>query len=293
MIIVTMVIVIFLIILLSYIYSSDVSNCINNEIVYDYKLPSVDQLNTNKIIWSYWDQAIVPITVKLARYTWYKHNPDYLICILNDKTVSDYIDMTTLPKKYKQISVQKKADVIRLALLEKYGGTWLDSTIYLSQPLTWDYDYDVGGYYADFYTTDIEHPVYENWFISAPKNSPLITAWKKEFYKGVDSDDYELYIKNMKTDFQKLDNHVYLMMHCCFLKIISEKKYRLKVFPASKGPFEYLVNHNWNSLSAITYLLTSKDELPPVIKLRGIERTILEWMIYYMKNKSILHRLIW
>lgn len=201
--------------------------------------------------------------------------------------------MTTLPQKYKQISVQKKADVIRLVLLEKYGGTWLDSTIYLSQPLNWDYDYDVGGYYADFYTTDIEHPVYENWFISAPKNSPLITAWKKEFYKSVDSDNYELYIKNMNTDFQKLDNHVYLMMHCCFLKIISEEKYRLKVFPASKGPFEYLVNHNWNSLSAITYLLTSKDELPPVIKLRGIERSILEWMIYYMKNKSILHRLIW
>jgi len=253
----------------------------------------------DKIIWSYWDGSDKPLSVEIAIYTWRVHNPEYVICILSESTLGQYLDRTALPKKYDEISVQRKTDVIRLALLEQYGGIWLDSTIFLSCPLSIKWDpktYDVGGYYAEFFTTDLTRPVLESWFISAPKNSPLIKAWKKEFYNGVDSPNYDDYIREMEktVDLQKIEGKVYLMIHCCFLKAISSGSYNWKMFPAGKenGPFAYLTQYDWNERKAVWYLLTTKNEIPPVIKLRKPERLWMDWLIYYMRSGSIMDRLV-
>jgi hypothetical protein len=297
MIILIIIVTLFLILI---IYSCCVHANIQNQIIHDYTLPTIEDINkTHKIIWSYWDTPECPIIVKLARHTWYKNNPNYLICILTNDTLKNYLAINTFPKKYNQCSIQRKTDVIRLALLEKYGGFWLDSTILLNESLDniWDFNYDVGGYEAEFFTTDEKHPVLESWFLCAPKNNSLITAWKNEFYKAVDSDDYNLYIKNMEktVNLQNIDMKVYLMIHCCFLKVInSEKKYKWKMLPAGKnnGPFSYLDKCNWNILSAVHYLLSSSDPVPPVIKLRMPERLLINYYIYYSYNNSIINRLI-
>jgi len=174
-----------------------------SEILCNIKIPTqtknVDLHTTDKIIWSYWDSDTQPLTVQVALYTWYKHNKDYHIIMLNKNNIHKYIDLNTLPKKFNELSVQKQSDVIRLGLLEKYGGIWLDSTIYLNQSLSieWDNQYDIGGYWAEFFTTDPKHPVFESWFISCPKNSKLIKAWKKEFYKAIDL-DHDLYIEELE-----------------------------------------------------------------------------------------------
>lgn len=271
------------------------SNC-------QFPSPSVSALeNTNKIIWSYWHTNERPLTVNLAINTWYKHNPNYLICILSADTVNKYLDINILPKNYNKVSLQRKSDIIRLALLEKYSGVWLDASLFVSQSLDllWDSDkedYEVGGYYAEFFTSDKKHPVLESWFIAAPKNSKLIKAWKDEFYKGVDSDNYDLYTEEMEktVNLQNIDGKVYLMIHCCFLKVISKGSWKWKMFPAGKnnGPLSYIVKNNWNIATAVLYLLTSEDPLPPIVKLRGGERMIINWLIYYMKNKSMMHQLI-
>src|SRR5258708_22123857 len=125
-------IIICIIIILLIIYCTFNHVNINKQLKFTYKLPSVVKLNNaTKIIWSYWDGADPPLSVSIAINTWYKHNSDYIVCILSNDNVDQYIDLSTLPKKYNEVSVQKKADIIRLALLEKYGGIWLDSTIYL------------------------------------------------------------------------------------------------------------------------------------------------------------------
>ncbi len=296
--IIVIIVIIILIIIGFIIYAYQQHNIIIEHININDYLPCLSDLHTHKIIWSYWDGSETPISVKIAKYTWHKHNPDYFICILSNNTLNQYLDISTFPKKYNQCSIQRKTDIIRLALLERYGGFWLDSTILLNESLDnkWDFNYDVGGYNAEFFTTDKNHPVLENWFLSAPKNNKLITAWKREFYKGVDSDNYDIFIKNMEKtiDLQYIDDKNYLMMHCCFLKVISKGKWHWKMFPAGcdNGPLEYLAKSNWNIFSAIHYLLTSKDEVPPVIKLRFPERLLMNKFVYYMNNKSIMHRLL-
>jgi len=66
------------------------------------------------------------------------------------------------------------------------------------------------------------------------------------------------------------------------------------MFPAGKenGPFAYLTQYDWNERKAVWYLLTTKNEIPPVIKLRKPERLWMDWLIYYMRSGSIMDRLV-
>ena len=296
------ILLVFLCINRQYYIKNRVKNSLNTEL---YN-PTLEELQTEKIIWSYWNSKERPLSVNLAIHTWKKHNPDFLICVLSENTVSDYLDLNTFPKKYSKLNHQHKADIIRLALLEKYGGYWLDSTLYLNQPLSilWEpKDYEIGGYYADFFTKDKKNPVLENWFLSAPKNSKLVKEWKDEFYKGIDYDNPSDYIKELEkeVDLQNIKDKTYLMMHCAFLKIIKDRKdqtnqnYRLKVLPAGAkgGPFEYLIKFKFNDLLYVIYILTSKGEdVLPVIKLRGGERKIIEWCWFMLLKNSIIDKLV-
>ena len=264
------------------------------------KLPDATVLeSTDKIIWSYWSGSKMPLSVKMAIYTWKKYNPDFYIVVLKENTVSRYVDSSIFPTRYSKLKQAHKADVIRLAVLEKYGGYWCDATYYLGKSLEarWEpKEYDIGGYYQDIFTTDLNRPVLENWFLAAPKNSALVTAWRKEFYRGVDYKNPKVYIRELErtVDLQKirLDLREYLMMHCAFLKVIQEQKYQLKVFSAlDNGPMSYLHKCKWNPVLAIIYLLTTTEtSVPDAIKLRGGERNRLEkcWFLY--RTDSIIDR---
>jgi hypothetical protein len=276
---------------------SDILSKIDN----DLYIPTLDELKkTDKIIWSYWSGSEKPLSVKLAIHTWKKHNPDFYICILSESDLSTYVDINTFPKKFPKLGQQHKADIVRLALLEKYGGFWLDSTIFLTQPLSimWNIeDYEIGGYYADFFTTDMTNPVLENWFLSAPKNSNVIKKWKEEFYKGIDYDDPNQYIKDIESegiDLQKIGRlKTYLMMHCSFLKIIKNQNYTWKLYPAgyNNGPSSILAQYNWNSLFFIIFMLNNNSN-QAIVKLRGGERKILDNLWFIMKKNSYFYKLL-
>jgi len=260
---------------------------------------------TDKIIWSYWNDANLPLLVKLALHTWYKWNPDYLICFIIGDEVSQYVDTKLFPNNFNISSHAHKADIIRLALLEKYGGIWLDSTIFLNKPLsdTWDpKNYDIGGYYADFFTTNFDKPVFENWFISAPKNSILIKKWKDEFYKAIDFSSKTEYINEIEKtiDLQNIDDKEYLMMHCCFLKIINEHNYNMKLCcKATDGPFFYFKENNFIFydkynlfLRSLWFINPNKIENIDIIKITGKYRGEINLILPFYSTESILYKLI-
>lgn len=252
---------------------------------------------TDKIIWSYWNNTNLPEIIKLCIYTWKNNNPDYIICFVTEETLDKYININELPNYYYNKTHQYKSDIIRLTLLEKYGGVWIDASILINESLslTWELkDFDVGGYYLDLFTTNMNNPVFESWFIAAPKNSPLIKEWKKELYLSCsyrDIRDYINYLKNdLYIDLQKIDNPYYLCIHCCFLKVINNNKYNIKVLKAEDGPYIYLCKQNWSTAYAIKYLLENiTDEIPKSIKLRSGERNLI---LNYSKKNSILDRII-
>ena len=91
-------------------------------------------------IWQYWHQGIeaAPDLIKQCFRSVRHYMPDKKQVIITFDTIKDYIE---LPEIYYRLLENKKmkiahfSDVLRVYLLEKYGGTWVDSTIFLTDKI--------------------------------------------------------------------------------------------------------------------------------------------------------------
>ena len=238
----------------------------------------------------------IPLTVNIAYNSWHKYNSDYIICHINNNNLYHYINKNELPSYFYNKRIQHKADIIRIILLEKYGGIWLDSSIFLKKSLSLKWDpknYDLGGYVLS--GNNVNNLIFENWFISAPKKSPLIIEWKKEFLYAMsftNPNDYIIKIENKGVNLNNIPyNKSYLLQHCCFVKITQYKKYNIKFFSCDE-PFMYQIKNNWNDLLTINDLIKKKNTNIDLIKLRGSERELLSIFILFKENDSIIDKII-
>lgn len=114
----------------------------NNKLT-SYSFKTKKLFSHEKIIWQYWGQGVdsldLPDIVKLCFKSVDKNRGEYTVIRLDDSNIRDYLDLPEFVWE-KRVNPQFKhaffADLLRLALLEVYGGVWLDATIYLSSPLS-------------------------------------------------------------------------------------------------------------------------------------------------------------
>ena len=99
-------------------------------------------INTIWILWLQgWNNA--PAIVKKCLQAWQYHHSvyDYNIILLDKYNIHQFIDLSdVIPSEVVREEVSRAAlsDVIRWMLLHKYGGIWVDSTLYCHKPLhTW------------------------------------------------------------------------------------------------------------------------------------------------------------
>lgn len=86
-------------------------------------------------IWAYWDQGFdnAPTIVQICVDSW-RHNSGITeIHLLDSKSIWRFLDLTDLPLETLQLSRQKQANIFRLALLAKYGGIWVDASVFISR----------------------------------------------------------------------------------------------------------------------------------------------------------------
>lgn len=133
------------------------------------------------IIWMYWEQP--KNKKKRADYlnlcleTVYKHcSNNFKIIILNEKTVYDYIP--NLRKDLDKLLIPQKVDYIRIHLLYKYGGIWLDFDTIVMRNLSpiieklKTYDFVGFGCTGKYCTNGYPRP--SNWMMAARKGSILM-----------------------------------------------------------------------------------------------------------------------
>ena len=89
-------------------------------------------------IWQLWFQGEdnAPEIIKVCFASVKKHAKNRKVIVLDDETWRQYISLPEyIVEKYndKTIGPAHMSDVIRVCLLEKYGGTWIDATILLSK----------------------------------------------------------------------------------------------------------------------------------------------------------------
>jgi len=136
---------------------------IPNEIKKNYSAGIETQLLPHHV-WSMWLQGEenAPDTVKLCLASIKKFYPN--VTIITENNFSDYIDIPeVIYEKYKKGIIRHChfSDLIRVCLLEKYGGIWLDATCFLTSPVP---EYILK---EPFYILKAEAGSPSNWFITS------------------------------------------------------------------------------------------------------------------------------
>lgn len=137
-----------------------------------------------KNIWMYWETKNgykKPAYLNLCYRTIVRHCSNCNIHLLNEKTVLNFLpDLNT--KLLERCSIPQKADYIRISLLQKYGGLWLDSDIIVFKSLSELFllleKYDFIGFGCHFKNCNINnygYPKPANWVIGSRKNGILMT----------------------------------------------------------------------------------------------------------------------
>lgn len=107
---------------------------------------STDSKHNSKIIWSLWLQdyknapEIVKRTLDIMKD--YAHQEKYDFILLNKNNFQKYVNIPEyiLDKLNRNlISYANFSDILRVALLAKYGGVWIDSTVFIRKnfPIYW------------------------------------------------------------------------------------------------------------------------------------------------------------
>lgn len=92
--------------------------------------------NDNRIIWTLWLQGKehAPAIVKACWKSIEREKPEnYSLFILDESNISKYITLPEIIKEKYDSGIISRAfysDIIRLYLLDNYGGYWIDSTVY-------------------------------------------------------------------------------------------------------------------------------------------------------------------
>lgn len=183
--------------------------------------PTDERVDIPKTVWIYWDSHILPNYIKNIIDHNRLINPNHEFILLNKDSYLDYIPDI---KVTSEMPVANKTDVIRLALLYKYGGIWLDATVILQENLDWvheesaRYGYDIVAYYRDKETINFDFPIIESWFMASPAHSPFIENWLNEL-KNIAIYGSEVFYERIKNreDFleikQNIPNPEYLLIY--------------------------------------------------------------------------------
>lgn len=89
-------------------------------------------------IWVFWWQGLdnAPQLVKVCVDSIYKNSGEHPVNIIDKDNISSYIDLpdyVTEKLKAGKMTITHFSDILRFALLYKYGGIWMDATIYISR----------------------------------------------------------------------------------------------------------------------------------------------------------------
>ena len=251
---------------------------------YDYKIP--------KIVWSYWSTDNfdnIPTSVKQILIDRKKklESKNWKVNMIDNSNINNYIDKNECPLNYNKLGVQHQSDWIRLKLLQKYGGLWMDASIIINNIEKLEEMYqdslqnksELTGFYLKELTMNDDNTTYiENWFIMVPINTNIINSWLDEFETAIDM-GFDNYVNKIKSTGYINDGIYrfgsYLTQHLC-LQIVLQKidnKPKLLLYNADDSMFKLHIICEWKDECTKNKLLNDETvKNIPFIKLRRNDR---------------------
>ena len=157
---------------------------------------SQQEKESSDIIWQYWHQgeAQAPILMRKCLESVERYHPDKKIVVLSFDTIKDYVE---IPSMYYDLVNQGKmtltffSDVLRTYLLTQYnGGTWVDSTIFLTDKIPDDIMNSSFFVFGKDPKTDRLENKMSSFFIHTNGFSPTVTAMKDVFMQYWKDNDF-------------------------------------------------------------------------------------------------------
>ena len=238
----------------------------------EYVLNDKENFDNNnpipKKIWTFWDSDEVPSFIEKCIQTWKRHNPDFEIIILNNNNYHYYLPELDKSKLKHVNDVRHFSDILRVHVLEKYGGIWSDASIICYDSYDWiielqkEKDVEFIGYWINNDNSD--SPVIENWFFACVAGSNMMVDWKNSLMESQyysNKSDYILYLQD-NADLSNVSSPDYLWMHSALQKCLQENKgkYKYEVFDSGSGPFKFAFENDWKGDGMLDPLIECNRE---------------------------------
>ena len=173
---------------------------------FSYGADNLKSIQKNKYIFTFWEPSNkIPGYIRLCIQTWKKFLPEYNIILMDYKKVKEFLGeylFRNIICKYMSFMLQ--ADAIRVALLQKFGGIWMDADTIITN----------GDFLKNIENYDLAMIGGKNstniGFIYASKNSTIINAWLIEIIRRVKKFKqlFQSAYKNKTVKFNYLGNNI-------------------------------------------------------------------------------------
>lgn len=262
-----------------------------------------------KILWTYWQTTPPPAFVAACLANWQRFAPDHELRLLDRHTLAAWLP--SLRADFDTLPAFRQADWLRIQLLARHGGIWLDASTLLSRDLAWLHEArarhgaEYVGFYIDRYSTRPELPIVENWCMASVPGGGFVTTLAAAFDRALDTGAEALLqrlqaegrhaqvVQGLTEDFQR-----YLLMHVAAADLLDRtpQAWRLALLRAEDGPFAWLAGVGWRKrhLYARLALTPCPTGVPALLKLRGGDRAVTErhWLRGRVLQSSALARLL-
>jgi Capsular polysaccharide synthesis protein len=144
-------------------------------------------LDNERIIWGFWDDGEegMPALCQLAIESWRARNPTWTVVIINDHNYQQFVSFSDTPTTFQSLLAQHRSDIIRTAVLLRYGGVYLDASTFMYKGL--DQIWEQLGPSMLAITSMHSYPesdfeLYNNAVLIARKpNNPVLLEWQRRF----------------------------------------------------------------------------------------------------------------
>lgn len=208
------------------------------QLLLDYSNKELAHQHSHRI-WVCWFQGMedAPEIIRICQTSLRRYLNEREIIVLTDENIGEYVTFPEhIRKKYQKgkIPMAHYSDLLRLEVLTRYGGTWIDATVLCTGKATYglplmDYlDADLF-LFQSFHEGDSQIRGISNWFISASSNQKTLLILKEMLYQY--HEDYDCTM-------------AYFIFHIFFMMIAKELPDEIKRMPQGSNRFCFeLENH--------------------------------------------------
>lgn len=228
----------------------------------------------NKIIWVFWGQGFekAPEVVQGCLGQLKRNAIGYNIIELDLKNYINYIDIPDyIIKQFKEskISIVNFSDIIRVFILKKYGGIWIDSTVYLSDKIF----NNIEKY--SFYT--VKHGLFN-------ENQHVCKGmWSTFFMWSIPNGNLMSFLEEMFNDYcKKYDMFASYFLIDCMIAVAYEK-----IFACKEEIDSVPLNNQWVFMLYKQLHKEFNDYKVNII----LEKNLIHKLSYKSKNKKYINNL--